>query len=175
MYYLSEVKGLGKGLGSIGAKMSKAAGMPGMDVSANTKPVQPPAPKEEPAKEEAPMSPEEEEALAAEQGPEVVEQLPEPDKIVYDKLGAPNKSKLTGHIVRRGDRDYVLDWDDEFEVYKLVEPETLRVRTRVRPASISTIGFRAGTIKKAVSEAVSRITSGAPVSSLVSRLLDGRL
>jgi len=163
-----EVAGLGTGLGTAGAKMSKSVGAPGINMDSGVKAL---APTSAPATaEQPPMTPEEEAALAAEQAPETVEQLPEPQELEYDKLGAPNKNKLTGHIIRRDGKEYVLDWDAEFEVYKLVEPETLRVRTRIRPNSVSTVDFRSGTVVK---EAIADIRNGIPVGSLISKLLNG--
>lgn len=169
---IHEVVGLGKGLGSIGAKMSKSAGMAGMDVTSNVKPKQPPQPAAAPAEQEAP-SEEEAAALAAEEGPEMVEKLPKAVKMEYDKLGAPDKHKLLGHIVRRDGKDYVLDWDEEFEVYKLVDPETYRVKTRVRPASVSTVDFRSGTVREALEGAVFDILDGDEADKLVDKLLYG--
>lgn len=175
---LFEVTGLGKGLGSAGAKMSKAVGLAGVDVSpgSGVKALQPPAQKaEEPeagAAPEAEMTPEEEAALAAEEGPETVEKLPKPVKLEYDKLGAPDKSKMTGHTVRRDGRNYVLDWDDDYEVYKLVDPDTLRVKTRVRPESVSTIDFRSKTIRESVTWAAQEILAGATPSIAVEVLLE---
>ncbi len=168
---LFEVEGLGKGLGSVGAKMSKAAGLPGVNVGSNVKPVQPS--NTSGGQEEQPqMTPEEEAALAAEDGPEVVEKLPKPEKLTYDKLGAPDKHKMRGHIVRRDGKDYVLDWDDEFEVYKLVDPDTLRVKTRVRPSSISTVDFRSGTVREDVTWATSEILAGADPRTAVEVILE---
>jgi len=174
--YINEVTGLGKGLGSVGSKISKSAGLPGLDVSSNTKALAPPQqaqPQEAPPDAQgAPPEdfiPGEEE----EQGPETVEKLPKPEELKYDKMGSPDKHKLVGHTVMWDNREYVLDWDDEFEVYKVVDPETLRVKTRVKPDSISVVDYKEESIRDAISEAVGCAAQGIPIESLVEHLLDG--
>ncbi len=188
--YLFEVKDLGKGMGPPGAKMSKAMGMPGVSVKnknklvkkpGQTSPKKTPVPKEPKgmtpgaAPEPPPEAPDGAEEEMVDTGPELVAKLPEPEKMEFDKLGAPNKHRLIGHIVRWGSKEYVLDWDDEFEVYKIVDPETLRVKTRVRPESISTVDYKqedyffTDPIRKALYESY----RGVSVDDLVDRLIDG--
>lgn len=172
---IQEVTGLGKGLGSVGAKLSKSAGMPGLNVGSNVKAIQP---DRQPGPDgEEPITPGEAQALdaeiAAQQGPEVVEKLPNPEKLEFDKLGAPDKHKLIGHIVRRDGKEYILDWDEDYEVYKLIDPETLRVKTRVKPSSISTVDFRSGTIREALSKAVGAALNGHSIEQIVTELVSG--
>lgn len=188
--YIFEVKDLGKGMGPVGAKMSKSVGMPGESVKNKNKLVKKPgqtSPKKTPVPKEpkgmtpdaAPEAPPEDPDSAAEEmvdtGPELVEKLPEPEKMEFDKLGAPNKHRLIGHIVRWGSKEYVLDWDDEFEVYKIVDPETLRVKTRVRPDSISTVDYKSESysftdpIRKALYDSYNSV----PMDEIVDGLLNG--
>lgn len=185
---LVEVKDLGKGMGPPGAKMSKAMGMPGVSVKnknklvknpSQTYPKKTPVPKEpkgmtpdsqEEAPPEAPDGAEEE---MVDTTPEVVDKLPEPETMEFDKLGAPNKHRLIGHIVRWGSKEYVLDWDDEFEVYKIVDPETLRVKTRVRPDSVSTVDYKTEALKDAIRTAVYESYTGGSIDSIVNDLLNG--
>lgn len=166
---LHEVQGLGKGLGSVGAKMSKMAGMPGMDVSNNTQAIQPQ--QNQQGAEEAPAQEEDPEAAAAQEGPEMVEKLPKPEEIQFDRMGSPDKHHLRGHTVRWGGRDYILDWDDEFEVYKIVDPETFRVKTRVKPESVSTVDYRVESIKEGIDYALNSILAGEPVDAQVDSLV----
>lgn len=171
---LFEVTGLGKGLGSVGAKLSKSAGLPGVNVGSNVKALQPEKPPGPEGEEE--VSSGEAQALDAEiaqQGPEMVEQVPKPVKLEFDKLGSPDKRKLIGHLVRRDGKEYILDWDADYEVYKLVDPDTLRVKTRVKPTSISTVDFRSGNMREALAEAITHILSGNSVDWLVDTLVDG--
>jgi len=169
-----EVTGLGKGLGAVGAKMSKSAGMPGLNVGSNVKAIQP---EQTPGPEgEEPVTPGEAQALDAEiaaQGPEMVQQLPDPEPLEYDKMGSPDKHRLVGHVVRRDGKEYVLDWDQDYDVYKLVDPETMKVKTRVKPASVSTVDFRSGTIREALQGAIFHILAGDSIDWLVDVLVDG--
>jgi len=167
---LSEVQGLGKGLGSVGAKISKSAGLPGVDVSTNTKPLKPP--QQAPQQQEAP--PEDvppgdvppEEMPIEDPGPETVEELPKPEKLEYDAFGMPNKERLIGHTVNFDGREYALDWDPDVSVYKLVDPDTLVVRTRVKPSQISTVDFR-----ESIEDALRRVEYGVPPGVVVEQLL----
>lgn len=193
--YLFEVKDLGKGMGPVGAKMSKSIGMPGVSVAnknklvkkpGQTSPKKTPVPKEpkgmtpdtskepseEPKKEVEAASPEEG-GEVLDTGPEVVEKLPDPEDIKFDKLGAPDKHHLIGHIVRWGSKEYVLDWDYEFEVYKIVDPGTLRVKTRVRPDSISTVDYKVESMRNAIKMAIHESYEGTPIEYLVDNLLIG--
>jgi len=180
-YYelVHEVKGLGKGLGSVGAKISKAAGGAGIDVSSNTKALDPNS-AQDPKGEQPQDAQGAAEDPAAEQGaepvdtgPEVVEEIPEPEEMQFDRLGAPDKNHLIGHVVRWGSKEYVLDWDDEYEVYKIVDPATNRVKTRIKPDSISTVDYKKETVKEALDSAVSWIASGADPNECIDFLLDG--
>jgi hypothetical protein len=186
--HILEVKDLGKGMGPPGAKMSKAMGMPGVSVSNKNKLVKEPgatSPKKTPvAKEPKGMTPDAEgeapqeapdgaEGEMVDTAPEVVEKLPDPEKMEFDKLGAPDKHSLVGHIVRWGSKEYILDWDDEFEVYKIVDPETLRVKTRIRPDSISTVDFKAESLQSSIRTALCESHKGVPVDQIIDGLLDG--
>lgn len=173
---LQEVAGLGKGLGSIGQKIAKSQGMPGADVSNKTTKALPPnggTPKAAPGAEggaaAADVPPEAMEPIDT--TPETVESLPKPEPMKFDRLGSPDKFHLKGHLVKWGGQDHILDWDDEFEVYKIVDPATLRVKTRVRPDSVSTIDYKPESL--AVKDALEGIHSGASIEDAINALLDG--
>lgn len=181
---LNEVKGLGKGLGAVGAKISKAAGGAGIDVSSNNKPLDPSKAQEPKGAQAQGGAPEDAEGAAedpqAQPGeepidtsPEVVETLPEPEEMQFDRLGSPDKNHLIGHIVRWGSKEHILDWDDEYEVYKLVDPDTLRVKSRVKSDSISVVDYEKETVKEALDTAVGWITAGADPEKCIDILLDG--
>ena len=124
---IKEAQGLGKGLGSAGAKISKSMGLPGVDVSTNAKPLPPGGSGGAPGTGKASSGAEGTAGLPPEgpdpidTTPEVVEELPEPEPMVFDRLGSPDKYHLRGHIVKWGGKDHVLGWDDDFEVYKVVD------------------------------------------------------
>jgi hypothetical protein len=72
-------------------------------------------------------------------GPEMVGELPPTMPIKYDQAGAPDKYTLDGHTVRWDGREYILSWEPEKYVYRLVDPMTMIVRLRVKPEQISVI------------------------------------
>ncbi|MHA2065630.1 MAG: hypothetical protein ACXABY_14740 [Candidatus Thorarchaeota archaeon] len=176
---LDEVSGLGKGLGSAGQKIAKSAGMPGADVSNKTTKALPPSgnggdkatPNLSGGAGAAGMPPEGQEPIDT--TPETVEALPEAEPMEFDRLGSPDKHHLKGHTVKWGGQDHVLDWDDEYEVYKVVNPVTLRVKTRVRPDSISTMDYKPESVTETIYMAIDGHVRGVPVDSLINMLLDG--
>jgi hypothetical protein len=162
---LQELQGLGKGLGAYGSKMSKSMGAPGLKVSptnsAKTPPSQSSAGKAiAAADDQAPVE------VA---GPEVVSSLPKPEPLKLDKMGMPDKDKLVGHKVKYDGRDYILDWDADYQVYKLIAPDTKIVKTRVKPSQISVIDF---VMKESLDTAVKHLISGAGLHDTVGNLLD---
>ena len=175
---IREAEGLGKGLGSIGAKISKSAGLPGVDVSGGSKALSPNSsggtsgttPKLSGGSGNAGMPPEGQEPIDT--TPETVEALPEAEPMEFDRLGSPDKNHLTGHIVKWGGKDHILDWDADYEVYKVVNPITLRVKTRIKPESISVIDYKPETVKESILRAVDDILGNASVDYLVDRLLE---
>jgi hypothetical protein len=150
-------------------------GMPGVDVSSNTKPVMPDKAKEKPPQgapqqQQAPPEQGQEEVppeMEEPEPPESVEKLPKPEKLKKDERGNPDKERLLGHTVKFDGRDYTLDWDEENMVYMLVDPDTLIVKTRVKPEHVSTIDF-----EESINVAIRRVYNGLPVEHLVEFLLD---
>lgn len=161
---LQELRGLGTGLGSAGAKMSKSMGAPGLDIkpsnSARTPPSQTPAGQVDPA---AQTQPEEVE------GPETETIIPKPEPIKLDKLGMPDKDKLRGHKVKYDGRDYILTWDELFQVYKVVDPETKIVKTRVKPSMVSTIDY---VLKDSIDDAIKALVAGEPLRETIDELVE---
>jgi len=103
------------------------------------------------------------------EGPETVEKLPKPEPFQLDKMGMPDKDKMKGHTVKYDGRNYILDWDAEFQVYKLVDPDTMMVKTRVKPSQVSTIDFR---MQESVNEAINSLLSGEALKSTIDDLLE---
>ncbi len=175
---LQEVAGLGKGLGSIGQKIAKSQGLPGADVSNKSTKALPPSSNGSASTSSslsggsgaAGMPPEGQEPIDT--TPETVEALPAVEPMQFDRLGSPDKHHLRGHIVKWGGQDHVLDWDEEYEVYKVVNPVTLRVKTRVRPDGVSTIDYKPESLSEAVYEAIDGHIQGIPVGKLIDILLD---
>lgn len=161
---LLELQGLGKGLGAAGAKMSKSMGAPGLDVSPQNDASAPPK-----QREASQIAPEEQTPPEEIEGPETVEKLPPEDKLELDKLGMPDKEKLKGHVVKYDGRNYILDWDEEFQVYKLVNPDTMIVKTRVKPSMVSTLDF---VVPESIETSINALLQGASLAETVDLLVE---